>query len=86
MKKRKFWGWGYEDQLLTEEEDKSIERRIAQNFSLDEVQSVPIPKAEEIELPKSRVSIPSNLSEVLTEDHLERLNHSYGKSFPDIMS
>ena len=84
MKKRKFWGWGYEDQLLTEEEDKSIERRIAQNFSLDEVQSVPIPKAEEIELPKSRVSIPSNLSEVLTEDHLERLNHSYGKSFPDI--
>ena len=84
MKKRKFWGWGYEDQLLTEEEDKSIERRIAQNFSLDEVKSVPIPKAEEIELPKSRVSIPSNLSEVLTEDHLERLNHSYGKSFPDI--
>ena len=62
MKKRKFWGWGYEDQLLTEEEDKSIERRIAQNFSLDEVQSVPIPKAEEIELPKSRVSIPSNLN------------------------
>ena len=28
MKKRKFWGWGYEDQLLTEEEDKSIETHI----------------------------------------------------------
>ena len=25
MRKRKFWGWGYEDELLTEDEENNIE-------------------------------------------------------------
>ena len=84
MRERKFWGWGYSDELLTDEEDKNIEQRILSNFSLSEVETIPIPKAKDIELHKSKISPPSSLQNLLSSDHLERLNHSYGKSFPDL--
>ena len=32
MKVRKFWGWGFQDQVLSKEEEASVESRIAQNF------------------------------------------------------
>ena len=84
MKVRKFWGWGYADEILSDQEDKIIQERVASNFSLDEVETLPVPKADEIELPNPRITIPNNLKDKLSDDHLERLNHSYGKSFPDI--
>ena len=84
MRERKFWGWGYSDELLTDEEDKNIEQRILNNFSLSEVETIPVPKAKDIELQKSKISSPSSLKNLLSSDHLERLNHSYGKSFPDL--
>ena len=84
MRERKFWGWGYTDELLTDEEDKNIEQRILNNFSLSEVETIPVPKAKDIELQKSKISSPSSLKNLLSSDHLERLNHSYGKSFPDL--
>jgi len=83
MKKRKFWGWGYEDDLLTASEEESIEARILSTFDVQEVSILPIPKAEDIELPSVKISIPKSLENILTDDHLERLNHSYGKSFAD---
>ena len=83
MKERKFWGWGYEDELLSEEEENNIDKRIAETFQLDSVERIDIPKAEQIELPKSRINPPKSLGPIFSKNHLERLNHSYGKSFPD---
>ena len=42
-----------------------------------------VPKVEDIDLPKPRLSATSALSKVLSDDKEERLNHTYGKSFPD---
>ena len=83
MRKRKFWGWGYADELLSAEEEKNIDSRIAKTFELDDIETLPIPKVEEIDLPKPRIEAASALSKVLSEDKEERLNHTYGKSFPD---
>ena len=83
MRKRKFWGWGYADELLSVEEEKNIDSRIAKTFQLDDIETLPIPKVEDIDLPKPRLGAPSALSKVLSDDKEERLNHTYGKSFPD---
>ena len=83
MRKRKFWGWGYADELLSAEEEKNIDSRIAKTFQLDDIETLPIPKVEDIDLPKPRLSATSALSKVLSDDKEERLNHTYGKSFPD---
>ena len=84
MNKRKFWGWGFADQILSKEEEAGVENRIAQNFGLSEIKALPIPVAEEIELKEPRIKIPDTLKEVFSDDHTERLNHAYGKSFPDV--
>ena len=83
MRKRKFWGWGYEDEILSAEEEKSIDSRIAKTFQLDDFETLPIPKAEDIDLPKPNVVVPSTLAKIMSDDKEERLNHTYGKSFPD---
>ena len=83
MKERKLWGWGYEDELLSEAEENNIDKRIAETFQLDSVERIDIPKAEQIELPKSRINPPKSLGSIFSQNQLERLNHSYGKSFPD---
>ena len=83
MRARKFWGWGYEDELLTEDEENNIDKRIASTFNLDSVNRINIPKIEDINLKNSSIKKPNSLDGLLSDNKLERLNHSYGKSFPD---
>ena len=83
MRLRKFWGWGYDDELLSSEEENNIDQRIAKTFQLDHVERIEIPKISDIDINKPLFSTPSSLKKILSEDKLERLNHAYGKSFPD---
>ena len=83
MRLRKFWGWGYDDELLSSEEENSIDQRIAKTFQLDHVERIEIPKISDIDINKPLFSTPSSLKKILSDDKLERLNHAYGKSFPD---
>ena len=83
MRMRKFWGWGYDDELLSSEEENNIDQRIAKTFQLDHVERIEIPKISDIDINKPLFSIPSSLKKILSDDKLERLNHAYGKSFPD---
>ena len=83
MRLRKFWGWGYDDELLSSEEENNIDQRIAKTFQLDQVERIEIPKISDIDINKPQFSTPSSLKKILSDDKLERLNHAYGKSFPD---
>ena len=83
MRTRKLWGWGYEDELLTDEEENNIDRRIASTFNLDSVNRIKVPTLEGIDLPEPRIKTLKSLESLFSDDKLERLNHSYGKSFPD---
>ena len=66
VRKRKFWGWGYEDEILSAEEEKNIDSRIAKTFQLDDFDTLPIPKAKDIDLPKSSVVAPSTLENIMS--------------------
>ena len=83
MRARKFWGWGYEDELLSDEDENNIDKRIAKTFELDSIQRLNIPKVEDIDIKEPSFNHPKTLEHILSYDKLERLNHSYGKSFPD---
>ena len=64
MRARKFWGWGYEDELLTEDEEKNIDKRIASTFNLDSVNRINIPRIEDINLENSSIKKPNSLDAV----------------------
>jgi alkyldihydroxyacetonephosphate synthase len=79
----KFWGWGYEGEVLAPDEVRWLEGRWAQQFRVRQFDLTPSPTADEIQLRPSRVRIPAPLLPICTTEHYERLLHSYGASFPD---
>lgn len=85
MKRMKFWGWGWENDGLTRDEATVVRRDFLNRFGLQSEPSDTLtpPNAEDIELRRSRIDIPPNLANFVSNDHYERLSHSYGKSFID---
>lgn len=79
----KFWGWGYEGDVLSAAEVKWLESRWAAQFGVSEFAVTPPPTAEEIRLRPPRLNVPVSLRDVCTTDHYERLLHCYGYSFLD---
>lgn len=55
-RKRKFWGWGYEDQGPNPDQQRHIADRMAKRFGLDGFELTPPPKESELNLraPQSR--------------------------------
>lgn len=84
-RRRKFWGWGYEDQSFTPEEIKSMAQRVAERLGVkEELEIMPDPKLEDIELRAPRMTPPASLASFCTTEKWDRVFHTYGKSFLDL--
>jgi alkyldihydroxyacetonephosphate synthase len=79
----KFWGWGYEGDVLSPDEVRWLESMWAKQFRVRQFDLTPPPAAEDIRLRPPRLTIPAALLPICTTEHYERLLHSYGSSFPD---
>ncbi len=79
----KFWGWGFEGEVLQSEEVRMLEVAYAKRFGVSGFEVTPVPKADEIRLRSPRAMPPGSLSDICSTDHFERLAHSFGKSFFD---
>ncbi len=80
----RFWGWGYEDEGLTPEESALI-RSIAESFKQHQQPPIPPPVVEDFDLPPSRLIIPPYLEKIISTFSYDRLTHSYGKSYADMV-
>lgn len=85
MRRRKFWGWGYADEVITAEQREAM-AAVAQFYlpgftPLDR----PEPEILGVTLPQPRVVPPVSLSALFTHDSHERAAHTYGKSTRDIL-
>lgn len=83
-RRRKFWGWGYEDGGPTPEQEQGIAKALAQRFGAA-LELTPPPRAEEIELRAPRVAVPGALAPIVSHDPVDRLSHTYGKSYRDVV-
>ncbi len=83
-RKRKFWGWGYEDAGPSAEQELGIARTLSQRLgtALDLVSA---PREDEIALPAPRVQPPAALREICSAAPHDRLGHTYGKGFRDVV-
>src|SRR5579872_3528083 len=84
-RRRKFWGWGYEDQGPTPEQQKHMAERMAKRFDLGELTLTPPPKESELNLRAPRVQPPDSLKEICSTSTHDRAGHSYGKGSRDII-
>jgi alkyldihydroxyacetonephosphate synthase len=83
-RKRKFWGWGYEDAGPSAEQEAGIARALSQRFG-SALELVSAPREDEIALAAPRVQPPASLRELCSAAPHDRLGHTYGKSFRDVV-
>ncbi len=83
--RRKFWGWGLEDQGLTPGEVRELGETFSERFGLDGVRIQEPPQIAELKLRPARVRAPSSLEGAISDDPYERARHAYGRSFRDLV-
>lgn len=81
----KFWGWGYEDEIPTPEEERELLARMGSVTGIEPGGRVPFPKIGDVALPEPRVDAPETLADIASRDPHDRASHTYGKSFPDYL-
>jgi alkyldihydroxyacetonephosphate synthase len=84
-RRRKHWGWGYEDQQATPEQVRASLPLLAEQLgmTLGEVEE-PV-ALEALELTPPRVAAPASLSHISHEDVHARASHALGKSYVDVV-
>ncbi len=82
--KLRFYGWGYADEDLSAEEVARV-RGSAQRLGGIAPVEVSVPQLRDFELPPPRVALPSSLESMMSATPYDRLVHSLGKSFADIV-
>ena len=84
-RRRKFWGWGFEDQQLphAQVEAAAAAAREHLGFGAAEVERPAL--LEELELPPPRLEPPDSLAAICRTDPYERAAHAYGKSYRDLV-
>ena len=83
-RRRSFYGWGYEDDVVSAEELGWFEKTWSNLFKVDRFEPAPMPVESEIALRPSRVAIPATLRDFCTDGRHERLFHTWGRSVHDI--
>jgi alkyldihydroxyacetonephosphate synthase len=79
----RFFGWGYVDEALTDDEAARV-RGAAKRYGLSGSE-ISEPREAEFDLPAPRIAPPASIAALMSTTRYDRLVHSLGKSFPDIV-
>jgi alkyldihydroxyacetonephosphate synthase len=85
IRRRKHWGWGFEDQQPSIADVKALASGPLAGFpvALGEVEA-PV-ALEDVRLPPARVLAPGTLAEICAADDHARCTHALGKSYSDVV-
>ena len=81
---RSWWGWGYEDAAMTDEQVASLGPAVASRLGA-EVTVAPAPRLDDVRLPAPRIQAPTALAPLARSDPHDRALHSHGRSYRDVV-
>jgi alkyldihydroxyacetonephosphate synthase len=84
-RRRKLWGWGFEDQQPSLDEIEAVARGAREHLGFEPAELERPPALEQIELPPPRIEPPRSLAEICTSEPYERITHAYGKAYRDLV-
>jgi alkyldihydroxyacetonephosphate synthase len=85
VRRRKHWGWGFEDQQLSVTDARALAATLADHlgFRMGDIEE-PVP-LEAVELAPPRVAPPAALADICASDVHARASHALGKSYADVV-
>jgi alkyldihydroxyacetonephosphate synthase len=84
VRRRKHWGWGYEDQAPSKAELEQAAAGIREQLGFGGEVEEPVP-LEAVELRPSRLKPPADLGDLFSDDRHERVRHALGKAYRDVV-
>jgi alkyldihydroxyacetonephosphate synthase len=84
MRRRSWWGWGWEDEALTPDQAANLAAAVSARLGA-EVDVAPPPDLARVDLPPPRFAPPDALARICSTDRFDRAGHTYGKSFRDVV-
>lgn len=85
MRERSFWGWGWADRLPSDEGRRTIAEQVAQLLGFQGLEVRPLPRIEAVAVPRSDVLPPTALEHLFTADPVQRVRHTYGRAYRDVV-
>jgi alkyldihydroxyacetonephosphate synthase len=84
-RRRKHWGWGFEDEQPSRAELDAAASGLAAHLGFPVLESEePVP-LEAVQLAQPRISPPADLREICADDVHARASHAWGKSYMDVV-
>jgi alkyldihydroxyacetonephosphate synthase len=80
----KHWGWGYEDQVPSKEELVAAGKGIRERFGFGDEPEEAV-ALDDVKLRAPRLKVPSAFGDLFTDAHYERVSHSLGKAYRDVV-
>src|ERR671935_2869811 len=84
-RRRKHWGWGFEDQALDRAQLEAAAPGIRERLGFGGERVEEPVAIDEVELPPPRVEPPPSLSHLFSSAPYERLAHALGKAYRDVV-
>jgi alkyldihydroxyacetonephosphate synthase len=83
--RRKFWGWGLEEQQPPHEEVERTAAAVREHLGFGPAEAERPVELADLELPPPRLEPPASLADICAADVYERAAHSYGRSYRDVV-
>jgi alkyldihydroxyacetonephosphate synthase len=84
-RRRKHWGWGYEDEQPSPEEVRGAAEFLTGRLGFGATEPEIAVPLSEVSLPVPRLRPPGSLEPICATDDYQRALHAYGRSYPDVV-
>jgi alkyldihydroxyacetonephosphate synthase len=84
-RRRKHWGWGYEDEQPSPDELRAAAGWLADHLGFGSKSPEAFVPLQSCSLPPARLRVPERLAPFCSSDLYERAMHSYGSSYRDVV-
>ncbi|HET8822694.1 MAG TPA: FAD-binding oxidoreductase [Thermoleophilaceae bacterium] len=84
-RRRKHWGWGFEDQQPPHEQVEALAAGAREHLGFPPAEVERPARLEDLELPPPRLEPPASIATICRSDPYERAAHAYGKSYRDVV-
>ncbi len=80
-----FWGWGWADKFPDAEGRNNLGQQVGAMLGFQGLELLEPPGLDDVELRAPRVEPPAALAEICSADKRQRVTHTYGKAYRDVV-